>query len=38
MKEIDSKKIIESLESDNDQGFNERLLKLICVNQAILKF
>ncbi|CDW78000.1 UNKNOWN [Stylonychia lemnae] len=38
MKEIDSRKILEALESENDQGFNERLLKLICVNQAIMKF
>eukprot|EP00347_Sterkiella_histriomuscorum_P022525 403338163 len=37
MKEIDARKILEPLDSENDSGFNERLLRLICVNQAIMK-
>jgi hypothetical protein len=32
MKEIEAKKILKTLESENEAGFNERLLKLICVN------
>ena len=36
MKSIDARKILESLESDEDR-FNERLLRLICITQAISK-
>ena len=37
MKELESKRILRALESDNETGFNERLIKVICINQAILK-
>ena len=35
MKEINAESILEGLESQGKDGFNERLMRLICVNQAI---
>ena len=38
LKSIDSSKILGSLESEEDSGFNEKMLQLICLTQAIGKF
>lgn len=34
---IDTNKILDGLESGVQDGFNEKLLKLICINQAVSK-